>query len=1124
MCRRIVGVLVLCLFALSASPAPSLGGATLRRPETNIPRLLELSRQFEQKWIRGRDARYEAHLASTHALLKQQLGDPHVRLMYIDDQNRPVFHRYDELTSAQTVSTDEVWPGGAAGFALDGDLAGHAYLAQWDAGLVQPGHQEFGTRVVAGDSAGINSHATRVAGVMIAAGVNPIAIGMSPAAELYAFTSAGDDAEMALWATRGLRTSNHSYGTTVGWDLKNGTWDWGGNTIVSSTEDALFGKYTAATRGWDEIAYNAPYYSIVSGTGNDRGEAPLLPVAHTHGDTVTFTDTHPQDGGASGYDTITPTKIAKNILTVGGVLDIPGGWTTPSDVQMTTFSGWGPTDDGRIKPDVVANASQVTMPDTGSTTAYGVGTGCSFAGPAVAGSVNLMVQHWRATHGMSEILTSTVKALVIHTASEAGLVGPDYTFGWGLLDTRAAVELIDQDRGVFQDRIIEQTLFQAASDTVEFYWGDEAPFSVSMAWTDPPGSASSVLLLDDSTPKLVNDLDLRVYHVRSGAMFQPWVLNPANPWGSATRGDNLLDNVEQVRVDAPPTGLYRAIITHKGVLDSIDQTYSLIIPASRKVCLIPLAVMPPTWGQGPTVFQQFADLDSDSRLDLVFTDPVMGFRAFGGQAGGSFSRMSLGAAGSLGQIGSSVWQDFDNDGDTDALVGLIGDGIRFLRRDAADDDYDLRADSTCLGPNADPGCDTLYVIVAFDANADGRLDAMTASGTGSPRLRSNLGGLLFGSSAPPGLANNGRIQQIAPANIDGDARPEVFLANSDGPNKLFDAVGGGYVEMTIPGTGTASYDAAWGYLDNNNIPDLFVANRGEPDQLLLGTPGGFVLANLPQGDPDNGARPGVTMADFDLDGDVDVLLTHRGRILINNGQGVFSPGPQVPSDAMLAATWADLTRDGFPDLMLMGPAGGLLIHNNSCSPNVHWLELDLQGTDSPRSATGAIVTVNAGPLTQRRQVGTGHGARTQGPPTQHFGLGPAMSVDVRVDWPSGRVTQMTGVSVDRVMSIVEPASVSVTADDEAPGMSLSLLAWSNPMKSRATLEYRTSAEAAVRLELMSVDGRIVRRLVDARREPGTHRVVWDGLDDRGRAVANGVYFGLLRADGARTSARIIVAR
>src|SRR5690606_10391855 len=61
-----------------------------------------------------------------------------------------------------------------------------------------------------------------------------------------------------------------------------------------------------------------------------------------------------KDGDDGGYDTLPPTAVAKNILTVGACYDIPGGYSSPDDVVIAPFSAFGPTDDGRIKPEIVA--------------------------------------------------------------------------------------------------------------------------------------------------------------------------------------------------------------------------------------------------------------------------------------------------------------------------------------------------------------------------------------------------------------------------------------------------------------------------------------------------------------------------------------------------------------------------------------------------------------------------------------------------------------------------------------------------------------------------------------------------------------------------------------------------
>jgi hypothetical protein len=82
--------------------------------------------------------------------------------------------------------------------------------------------------------------------------------------------------------------------------------------------------------------------------------------------------------------------------------------------------------------------------------------------------------------------------------------------------------------------------------------------------------------INDRTPKLVNDLDIRISD--GVTTFKPWVLDPANPSVAATTGDNIRDNVEQVYIpNTIPGKAYTITISHKGTLVSGPQAYSLIV-------------------------------------------------------------------------------------------------------------------------------------------------------------------------------------------------------------------------------------------------------------------------------------------------------------------------------------------------------------------------------------------------------------------------------------------------------------------------------------------------------------------------------------------------------------------
>ena len=111
---------------------------------------------------------------------------------------------------------------------------------------------------------------------------------------------------------------------------------------------------------------------------------------------------------------------------------------------MSSFSGWGPTDDGRIKPDLVTKGVAVKSCLADSNNAYATWNGTSMATPGATGALLLLQEHYNDTYS-TFMKAATLKALAIHTADETGPnPGPDYMFGWGLMNTaKAALHISD---------------------------------------------------------------------------------------------------------------------------------------------------------------------------------------------------------------------------------------------------------------------------------------------------------------------------------------------------------------------------------------------------------------------------------------------------------------------------------------------------------------------------------------------------------------------------------------------------------------------------------------------------------------------------------------------------------
>jgi hypothetical protein len=495
---------------------------------------------------------------------------------------RPMYYRTFNINAARTISTDKVWKGGSAGLELDGS---GIVIGVWDGGAVRISHDEFGGRArILDGTTEIISHSTHVAGTAIAAGVlnGGSAHGMAGRSTLDSHDWNNDNEEMDLAAGNGLLISNHSYGFIHGWnyDTDQERWEWWGDPELSEREDYNFGFYGEDAEAWDVIAVKHPRYLIVKSAGNDRGEGPAPGAPHyvfTNGAWRESTVVRDLDGGVDGFDCISTQGTSKNILTIGAVDDMRQGYTGPDDVELGDFSAFGPTDDGRIKPDLVANGIALYSSTSETDQSLGFSSGTSMSAPSVAGSLALLQQHYWQLKG-KYMYASQLKALVLHTADEAGNDGPDYKYGWGLMNTASAAAVISS---VPADRFFYDTLSNKEVQEFPFFCDGTGKARITIVWADPPGTVKAPQL-DPQDRKLVNDLDIRLIRTIDGHEYSPFVLDPANPSKQAQAGDNVLDNVEQIRVGEPMAGFYTLRVSHKQSLSGGMQAYGMVVTGLHK--------------------------------------------------------------------------------------------------------------------------------------------------------------------------------------------------------------------------------------------------------------------------------------------------------------------------------------------------------------------------------------------------------------------------------------------------------------------------------------------------------------------------------------------------------------
>lgn len=463
------------------------------------------------------------------------------------DNGFPLFFTISNFGSSQTIGTNSLYPGGALGLNVTG--AGIT-AGVWDGGKVRNTHQEFtNNRVVPNDnSTELSVHGTHVTGTILAAGVSSSRRGIAYGAQALTHDWDGDYEEMITFGELGYLVSNHSYG----YNTTNNFPSW------------RFGSYDASSREIDDLSNTFPYYQIVVAAGNDRNNFNLE-----------------QNLAKGGYDLLSGTGVSKNGITVAAVNQLLN-YTNSSSVIMSDFSNYGPTDDGRIKPDISAKGVDVSSTGSATDIAYLVNNGTSMAAPAITGMIVLLQKHYNNLNS-SYMRASTVRGLICHTAREAGAYpGPDYEFGWGLADANTAASIISK-KGT-SSIIEENTLSSGQIISKQVAIASAQRLVVTICWTDPTGSSNGTGVTDNRAARLKNNLDLKI--IKDGTTYYPWKMDPEDPYAGATRdSDNNVDNVEKVEIDLAQPGNYTIQINHKGTLTGGSQAFSLIASGAVGVTL-----------------------------------------------------------------------------------------------------------------------------------------------------------------------------------------------------------------------------------------------------------------------------------------------------------------------------------------------------------------------------------------------------------------------------------------------------------------------------------------------------------------------------------------------------------
>lgn len=391
--------------------------------------------------------------------------------------------------------------------ALPGALGGRGLTGKgvnvgvWDGNVVP--HFDFAARlqqkefeVSVEESEG---HGVHVAGSIAGAGLlNPRMQGVAPAVELYTYNfnrqsnGLNEQAEM-LYALDdyNIFLSSHSYGPQM--------------QRLCPFLDEL-GYYNSIANDYlvDLLVALVPEVTQVYAAGNDQGAC-----SREYGSVL---------------------RRAKNVIYVAA-LNAVG--------EMTSFSSWGPMDDGRVVPTISMKGEDVysTLPGD----KYGKMSGTSMATPLVSGHLALMTERYHQLHHGAEPESALLRALIIATADDVNAPGPDYSYGYGILNADAALTALE--KGNYRRASLSQG-GQPAAFSVPVPSNAKRAW-VALAWTDTVSGG----IHPYGEPALVNDLNLSVSN--GGNTFLPWVLDKDHPEADPQRKVDSINNAEIVSIDAP---------------------------------------------------------------------------------------------------------------------------------------------------------------------------------------------------------------------------------------------------------------------------------------------------------------------------------------------------------------------------------------------------------------------------------------------------------------------------------------------------------------------------------------------------------------------------------------------
>ena len=506
----------------------------------------------------------------------------------------------------------------------------------------------------------------------------------------------------------------------------------------------------------------------------------------------------------------------------------------------------------------------------------------------------------------------------------------------------------------------------------------------------------------------------------SGISYEIGYLNTPGQWeveqiatGGAAAGDYDADgdiDLFITRGDIGPNLLYRNIgnLTFEDVASAAGIAFTKSATENYR-------------HSGPT----FADMDGDGDLDLflggLFGDPSL---IFANNGDGTFSDVTSGSGidtMTAEHTMSAAFGDYDLDGRVDLFLAHWGSP-----RDQANP-----GDTEHLWHNDSDSTKIRFSSVSVPAGISPSIMTIpdpNAAPVSSDRTFAQSFARIDDDMFPD-------ILSVADFNYS-----QVFINNRDGTftnatdtDVLIDCNGMGSAVGDYDGDGDLDWFVTSIFDGCSTDPTL----NGIGNRLYRNTNGVFDDVTDVAGVADGGWGWAACFLDFDNDGDLDIYHTNgwsapgqpddESRAFVSDGDGRFTEQAAeiglLDSEQGRGIVCADFDNDGDVDILLLHratPVSATLWRNDVTANN--YLRVQLNGLPPNTEASGARVVVTIGTEQQMREVTIGTNFLTQNPTVQIFGLGPASLVDeLSVEWPDGQVTTMTSVAAGQTVVVDHPA-------------------------------------------------------------------------------------------------------